>query len=258
MESRFWNKIEFVTPKTLIDLWKARTEIEVTPLGLFAAIANEFSNGSITLRPWGVIIAPDSILQVLGIGFVNAPYLAIRSSAAGADQKAIIRTFAYLILAALDISSAESVTALFSDLLDYDVPARKKLQEMLLTPIMNQLLSEIQDVCSSDCTRMMFCDRSALQKGIYKNEDEVDSYWLRFEYHDNVEPDKPTKLLRIEGRYKPCVVGFPVDKDNYCPLFGTEPTVKNTGKLMAVIKRVSTFRKAQAAQKRQADIHNSR
>src|ERR1700731_1558686 len=53
MESRFWNRLEFVTPKTLGDLWKEREEIEFTAMGLFAAIVNEFANGSITYRPWG-------------------------------------------------------------------------------------------------------------------------------------------------------------------------------------------------------------
>ena len=38
MESRFWNKLEFVTLKTLADLWKARKEIEPTALGMFAAV----------------------------------------------------------------------------------------------------------------------------------------------------------------------------------------------------------------------------
>jgi hypothetical protein len=53
MESRFWNKLEFVTVKTLSDLWKVREEIELTAMGVFAAVVNEFANGDITYRPWG-------------------------------------------------------------------------------------------------------------------------------------------------------------------------------------------------------------
>jgi hypothetical protein len=255
MESRFWNKIEYVTPKTLADLWEARKEVDITPLGLFAAIANEFSNGSISHRPWAAFITPESVLQVLSIGLRNFPYLVGRCIKAGADQKTIIRTFAYLILAALDISSEESITDLLSHSLGRggDVRLHKKMQEILLIPIVNQLLSEIQDVCSSDCKRMMSCDRSALREG----KDEVNNYWLRLEDHSSAEPCQPARLLRIEARYEPCMVGFPVDKDNYCPLFHAEPTVKNTSDLMEIIKRVAAFRKAQAVEKRQTDMHKA-
>lgn len=254
MESRFWNKIEFVTPQSLADLWKARKEIEITPSGLFAAIANEFSNGSISHRPWGAIIIPELVLQVLSLGLVNLPYLIHRCITAGADQKAIMRTFAYLILAALDISPAETVTALIFESLgrDGDIRLRKKLQEMLLTPVIGQLLSEIQDVCGSDCKRMIAPDRGALQEG----KDEVDNYWLRLEDHC-IEESSQRTLLRIEARYETCLVGFHVDRDNLCPIFNTEPTVKNIRELMDIIKRVAAFRKAQAAERREAVIRKS-
>jgi hypothetical protein len=249
MESRFWNKIEYVTPKSLTELWKAREKVKLTPLGLFAVIANEFSNGNISYRPWAAFITPDSVLHVLRSGLVNFPYLVHRCTSAGTDQKVIIRTFAYLILAALDISSVESVTALISDSLGCggDARLRKKMQEMLLIPIVNRLLSEMQDVCSSDCTRIDLVGGRALN--VVK--DEVDNYWLRLEDHGYAEPSQ-TPTIMLEGFYKPCVVGFPVDNDNYCPLFKVKPTVKNIGNLMAIIKRVAAFRKAQAAEKCQA------
>ena len=72
-------------------------------LGIFAAIANEFANGNITHRPWGAVLDAQSLVEVIAIGFHNVPYLLIRSSKAGADQRIIYRTFAYLILIALDI-----------------------------------------------------------------------------------------------------------------------------------------------------------
>jgi hypothetical protein len=31
METRFWNKLEFVTPKTLSDIWGARTDLQFEP-----------------------------------------------------------------------------------------------------------------------------------------------------------------------------------------------------------------------------------
>jgi hypothetical protein len=56
--------------------------------------------------------------------------------------------------------------------------------------------------------------------------------------------------LRIESYNAPCHVGFKLDKEHCCPLFAFEPSAKNTGELLALIKRVGAFRKAQAAQKR--------
>jgi|SRR5690606_29102769 len=56
METRFWNKLEFVPEGTLADLWKARTEVELTELGVFALTANEIANGSIVHRPWAAAL----------------------------------------------------------------------------------------------------------------------------------------------------------------------------------------------------------
>lgn len=250
MESRFWNKLEFVTPRTLTDLWKNRNEIEVTPASIFAVIANEFANGDISCRPWGAVLDQQSLADVLVNGFYNVTYLLLRCSSAGVDQKIIIRTFAYLLLAALNILPSETVSELTLNSLTRNDRAKfpPKIQEMLLMPIMNQLLFEIQDVCTSDCKRVSLLDRAALTK----DKDEVDNYWLRLEPEGSEECDEQ-KILIIEAYDEPCIVGFPVDKENGCPLFGTELTIENTGHFLAVIKRVAAFRKAQAAKKRETE-----
>lgn len=250
MESRFWNKLEFVTPAILADLWKVRKEIEVTEMGMFSAIANEFAIGNITHRPWTAVLDANSVVQLLSIGLYNVLYLAHRCSNAGVDQQIVFRTFAYLILAALDRLPAESVAVLISDSLSRGEKELlpEEVQDMMLMPIINQLLFEIQDVCFSDCKRMMSLDRSTLTEP----RDEVDDYWLRLELEDLEERSGERRLLRIEKFDEPCLVGFPVDKDNGCPLFHFEPTVKNTADLLAIIKRVAAFRKVQAAEKRKA------
>ena len=250
MESRFWNKVEFVSPKTLMDIWKARNEMEFTAMGVFALIANEFVHGSITHRPWAAILSPEFTMAVLSIGLYNAPYLALRSSRAGVDQAIVCRVFAYLILRALDVFSAKAVAEVISDSLNRggDVLFPEDILKMLLMPIVDQLLSEIQDVCSSDCERMMFVDRSALSAG----KDEVESYWLRLA-PDGLEEPQERKMLRLEKLHEPCVVGFPVDEHHHCPLFSFEPTVKNTADLLAIVERVVDFRKAQALGKHDAE-----
>ena len=248
LESRFWNKLEFVAPNTLADIWKSSEEMEFTPLALFALIANEFANGKITHRPWAARLDSESLLETLASGFQNVGYLFIRSSKAGIDQKILHRSFAYLILTALDRLPAEDITALVLGCLNRgrEEPMPDHVQEMLLMPIADQLLSEIQDLCSSDCERIMTLDRGALTE----DKDEVDDYWLRLE-PEGVEEPAGKRRLRIESTSKPCKVGFPVDKDHDCPLFALEPSIKNVGELFALVKRAARFRKAQAAQQRE-------
>lgn len=247
MESRFWNKIEFVTPKTLAGFWAERESIDFNPQGMFALVANEFANGNITHRPWGVVIDGESLGSVLINGLCNVPYLMFRASKAGVDQRILIRTFAYLILSALDTLPADVVAQLVIDGINRGEKDRfpDHVQEMFLMPIVDQLLREQGDVCSSDCERVSSLDRHALTE----DKDEVTDYWLRLE-PDGIEEPTERRFLRLEKKDASCVVGFPVDEQNGCPLFAFEPSVKNVNEFMAIIKRVAGFRKAQAAAER--------
>ncbi len=251
LESRFWNKLEYVSSPILKKLWNARAEAEFTSLGAFALIANEFANGSITHRPWGAALGPSSLVEVLHLGLVNVPYLMMRASKAGVEQTPIIRTFAYLILCALDKLPAETVAELVTDSITRGEPDKfpEDVQAYLLMPIADQLLSEMQDVCSSDCTRMSTLSRMTLTE----DKDEIEEYWERLEPAGKAEPDVPERFLRIERQDASCQVGFPTDKDYDCPLFHIEPSVQNFGELLAILKRVAAYRKAQAAGKREVD-----
>jgi hypothetical protein len=250
MESHFWNKFEYVTPGALAAIWKARSEIDVSAMGIFAAAVNEFANGSIIHRPWGAILDASSLVEVLHMGLINLPYIRMRAIKTGVEQKPILRAYAYFILVALDALPAENVHKLITDSITRskreEVP--EDVQEFLLMPIMDVLLSEIQDVCSSDCRRMSSMNRNVLTDG----NDEVENYWLRLEGQGLEEPAQ-RQILRLESFAAPCVVGFPVDEKVHCPLFLQEPSVKNTGDLLAIIKRVAAFRKRQAAEKRDVE-----
>lgn len=247
METRFWNKLEYVAPQALTDIWKSRDDIDMTAMGVFAAIANEFSQGTINNRPWGAVLEKESIAEVLSVGLVNAFYLCIRSSKAGADQKIIMRAFAYLILLALKDSPPEQVERLVSTSIcrgDEDgMP--KEAREMLLMPIADQLQSELQDVCASDCERISMLDRNVLTG----DKDEVEDYWLRLE-PDGVEEETDRRILRLEKHDAPCRVGFHVDKDHGCPLFEFEPTIDNFGAFLSIIQRVTKFRRNESAMAR--------
>ena len=121
----------------------------------------------------------------------------------------------------------------------------EKAQEFLLMPIADQLLSEMQDICTADCERVLPFRRGALTE----DKDEVENYWLRLEPKGMEEP-KDRRTLRMEAYDKPCLVGFAVDKDHHCPLFTFEPVVKNFSDFLWIIKRVAAFRKREAAMER--------
>jgi len=247
LESRFWNKLEYVAPKTLQDFWEARQDLSFETAEMFALIANEFAGGNIIHHPWAATLDASSVQAVLAIGILNVTYLMFRSSDAGVDQGIIHRTFAYLILAALDQSPAEEIAELISVSLNRgeDELIPEEFQDLVLAPILNQLLSEMQDVCASNCRRMISTDRKTLDQ----EKDEIDLYWLRLE-PEGVEAPGDRRFLQLEKLDEPCVVGFPVDAENGCPLFHMEPKAKTAGDLLAVIKRVADFRKREAAAKR--------
>ena len=127
-----------------------------------------------------------------------------------------------------------------------DLP--EEIQKILLLPILNQLLSEMQDICSHDCIRVSTLDRRALTD----EKDEVRTYWLRLEPSGRAE-EADTRFLRLEKIDAPCAVGFAVGKDHGCPLFAFEPSIGNVVDFMGMIKRVAAFRKEQAALRRDED-----
>src|ERR1017187_2675705 len=176
---------------------------------MFALIANEFANGQIIYRPWGATLDDEAVVQTLAAGFLNIGHFLVRSSNAGTDQKVLIRTFAYVILAALNRVTADSVARVVVECVNRgrDEAIPDDILEILLMPVINQLLSEMQDLCSSDCKRISGLDRSALTE----EKDEVDGYWLRLEPEGIDEPGD-RRFLRIESYAEPCKVGFPVDK----------------------------------------------
>ena len=249
MTSRLWNKAEWVPTSTLRELWAGSDQLELNAMDIFAAIVNEFGHGDINERPWAAILDNDDLLNVLYGGLINIGYLVARASDGGVEQRPFIRAYAYLLLASLDRMPPEHVArhviAAIRREGDLDLP--EPVQEMLLGPVVDQLLAEMQDVCSADCERMMLLDRSTL---LEKN-DEVKHYWMRLERDGKAATtDGDRKVLRIERMDAPCAVGFPVNKEVHCPLFSFEPKLSNTTELLSIIKRVAAFRKSEAAAQR--------
>lgn len=255
VEQRFWNLFEFSTQKALIDLWEQRNAIEGGPLAIFALIVNEFANGDIVARPWAATLDNAQLTEVLLLSLTNVPYLVLRGLKAGIEQKHILRALAYLVMAGLERETPEKIAKLISGAFSRDGQAfPDHVQEVLLLPILDQLLSELQDVCGSDCERMTLLDRSALTE----DRDEIEDYWLRLELHEAKEDGKKRTTIRLEKYDAPCKVGFKTDKDHDCPLFAATPSLADFDALLSMLKRVIGFRKAQAAAQRKAPASKSR
>lgn len=247
MTQRFWNKIEYIPTESRKAFWKERYNIKHSEMGIFALIANEFANGNISHRPWGAVLDAKTLYETLNFGLVNVIYLISRSSRGKTEQSPIVRTISYLILVSLDIWPASVVAELVTHSLFHGKleQAPESMREYLLMPIVDQLLSEMQEVCSSDCSRMS-STRTVLKM---KNGEEIEKYWLRLEGKGAEEVDAPEEFLLIEGLKQPCAVGFSVDETHSCPLFSMKPDIENIEAILTTIKQVADFRRKQSAKK---------
>ncbi len=243
LRERFWNRLEYTTPKTLGAIWTNRASLAIGPLERMALIVNEFGHGSIGARPWAVAALPDEVFETLQIGLLNLPYLFVRATRVGVDSSAVIRAFAYLLLATLQHARAEDVAgrviAIVRGVDETVIPDR--FVEVLLMPIFDQLGGEMQDVCSSDCRRFF-----NEPKTLVRECDPLETYWQRLGRDGMPSDDPPTRHLRLECLTEPCKVGFLLEGERTCPLFQVEPALGNVGEFLAVIQRVSGFRLAQA------------
>lgn len=248
METRFWNKLEYTPVGSLENLWAARKECEFTAMGMFAAVTNEFYNGDICKRSWGACLDEDDLIEVLQMGLMNVPYLVMRSFKTGADQEPVIRAISYLIMCCLEFYTAEGMAKIIDQCLfrgdRADMPDNVK--EVLLMPIMDRMLSEMQELCSEDCSRISSFRDNAFTKG----GDEIETYWQRFDEKDFSEKgEEKGRYLLIERQDAPCEMGFKVNKDSGCPLFGTEPEIENVEALLKIIQHVAHIRKGLAMEK---------
>lgn len=244
MRERFWNRLEYAPMKTLEEFWDARSSLVVGALEQFALLVNEFAHGNIIYRPWAAAASPDELVSTLQLGLVNLPYLVNRSLRLGVENGPIIKTASHLLLAALQRVSAEQIASIVLTQIGNrgDREPSKEVLEILLLPILESLAGEMQDVCGSNCERLMLSDRRALEAG----GDPVETYWLRFDPDGQKPDDTPKRVLLLEKTDMPCKVGFPVDKDRSCPLYAMDPTVQNVREFLSVIERVSEFRLAEA------------
>jgi len=209
-----------------------------------ALIISEFAHGRIGDRPWGVAGSPHDAAAALELAFANLPYLFGRAFRGGLEQRPLIRGIGYLILSALKFFSAEAVAEVIDAQFRRrdDEPLPEALVKIFLDPILSTLLSELAEVCSSDCPRFM---AGAGDKFTFDNEPFA-TYWQRLRPEGKIEAaeGKDEPILWIQKTDLPCKVGFPIEQA--CPLIGRHVEKDDLAGLLAVVERVSDFRSVES------------
>lgn len=243
LEGRFWNRLEFAPPRWLPELWRHREALHMELTDIVALTVNEFANGDIGKRPWIAALDAKNRQYVLHLLAMNIGAFAVRAGKSGAEQGPIIRSVAYGILCALEVAAPNDI----AKLLDYSVTRGGEIDMpdavwgYLLGPVFDQLHGELQDVCASDCQRIMWSPRDR-----YTDDgDPITTYWQRAVLSETQDHEEPQQTVHLESLTAPCNVGFDLNETRCCPLFDMEITQDNAEAFLEVAKHVITVRKAQ-------------
>jgi hypothetical protein len=155
--SRLWNYASFSDEPILSSIWDQRNHITIDERALFALVASEIANGDIGLRPWALLVSNDVLISSLDYGLANFLYIAYRANDRGINQKPLMRAISYLIIVAIVKINTETVSSVlasaWNDIEEKEYP--EKVKEHIFKPILCTLRSELKDVCTSDCRRVI-------------------------------------------------------------------------------------------------------
>lgn len=245
LQQRFWNLLEYSSIAQMKRIWSERETLTVGPMERIALIANEFAHGNIDERPWGGASKPDEILAACQLALFNLPYFYMRLLKSGADETPVVETFSYLLLATL----RHHEPILLQEILDLALktndgsPMPANVVDVLLSPILQKVQSDLQLVCTSDCQR--FFREDSLKH--WKKSDDLKAYWARFG-QNGIDPETDDGAYhRLERTNLPCAVGFALEKDAGCPLYQKELPISNLGAFLKTAARVVLVRAPHAA-----------
>ena len=235
VRTKLWNHLSFTDGPALKQIWENRGSVEISPETLIALISSEFANGDIASRSWALYVNEEILINSLGYGLTNFLYLVFRANDLGVNQKPLIKAFSYMVLACIERIGIEQTTELLENIWD-KVKKRNSLnllKNIILESILGMLVSEIMDVCIKNCRRV-------LTDPIELTEKEIGQYWKRLIPSVDESEDETRKLI-LELFDQPCNVGFPVSKEQNCPLHSCEHAEENIGETIKIIKAVKDF-----------------
>lgn len=234
--SKLWDYASFTDEPTLNSIWKQKDRIEIDERSLFALIASEIANGDIGLRSWAVFVPEDILISCLCNGLINFLYLAFRANDRGVRQEPIIRAISYLIVVTIERKNIDTVSSILANIWN-SIEGKEypdKVKEFILEPILGTLQTELKDVCSDDCRRLM-------TEPEFLQEVEITKYWNRLKLLESDQSDDK-QILTMESYKEPCKVGFTVNEKDGCPLCHMEKPHLNVDDFMKVVGRVVQFR----------------
>jgi hypothetical protein len=235
-KSKLWDYASFTDEPALMEMWKNRSDISIDETSLFALVASEMANGSITNRSWGLIASDGVLAASLCNGILNFLYLAFRARERGLRQAPIIQAICYFVLISVDRLGKEAVANLLSNVW-HELDESKfpsEVQKVILEPVLTTLQAQLKDVCTSDCRRIM------TQPEVL-NEQEVEVYWDRLKISEPVS-NESRRILTIEKTTEPCKVGFNLNEKVGCPLCNPESPHENIEEFIDTIDKLMRFR----------------
>jgi len=239
---RFWQKLEFTHSNALMRFWQDRSTITLGALDRVALVINETAHGTLAERPWAANATDDQLVEALGVGMLNAPYLFLRAHQLGVDQAPIAAGLAHLIAVALSrLDAAELAThvVVWIGRHDQEIATPDSVVEAVLSPILGHLLTEIQDLCAADCTRVSICSSNRV---LSHDDNDVRDYWKRFTEGAAVQHEQDQRTLFIQRIDAPCAVGFKVGPERGCPLVDATGDLRSIEALFVTVARALSHR----------------
>jgi hypothetical protein len=235
-KTKLWDYASYTDEPTLIDLWRARNELTIDAPSLIALVSSEIANGDINARSWAMFVDEQTVLDSLGDGLVNCLYLVFRVNDSGVRQEPLIGGLAHLVLVCDDRLGATATSKLLSVVWEQK-GYPEQIRKAVLHPVLQLLLTQIRDVCTSDCRRVS-TDRILL------SEKEVTKYWNQLFLTTEEMESKERLIVSIESPKIPCKVGFRLSKKRSCPLCHNDAPEDNILQTLKTIKTVADFRKS--------------
>lgn len=240
VSTKLWDYSIFSDADTLAFLWKHRSELEIDAGALVALVVSEIANGDVERRSWAMSVDENDILWALSHGLVNFPYLSYRANDGGTKHAHVVRGLAYLIGVANQRMGTDVTANMIGKVWEL-VDGRSypdEIREMITRPVLQTLLSEVRDVCTSDCSRVI-TTRTVL------SESQVKTYMRRLTLVDDehVEP-MSNEVLVIESFKSPCKIGLALDETNKCPVCFHEISENSLPQTLQTIRLVTNARRA--------------
>lgn len=228
--AKLWEYATYTDEPALEQLWKERTELQIDSRALVALVSSECANGKPELRGWAMIASDDVLAGVFSGGLLDIYRLAVRAFEVGARTKPVFAGVANLVLASLVRFGRDYTSSLLRESRGASAKQLEKEKKLILTWVLDSLLSEITDVCRNDCERISG-DMPSL------TENERNTYWNRLQVRSPINRRRKEWIV-IETLDAKCNAGFELNQVVRCPLNRCSELSKDADESLRVIESI--------------------